>query len=277
MLPLILVMGSVLVLCSLYLLFFVKNVRSEGPPPGRSPNCCVSTCRGLRSAARYSCRQKVLLLLYVGIFGSFILIFASNMSITTWISKYLYDGDTKATARHIRLLGIQDPFKVLVFLGVGVLFDRYSERFLIPAFFALASSSVIALYFVTPLNAPLAFAIQITAGVFSEVTQGVVFMSLSKHALSEIKGAIFTLASLTSTLSSVGFFLLNGPLIDSPSYNKLIFLTIGGFSLLVGVLFLLVALCCPHLYVKPKTPQHYAELSDEISYQNELSPTQPSS
>ena len=49
-----------------------------------------------------------------------------STAIVVWVSKYVYHGDSKAIARHLRILGISDFIFSAVAIVVGILHDLFA-------------------------------------------------------------------------------------------------------------------------------------------------------
>lgn len=201
----------------------------------------------LSEAWIYCFKHKEFLLIFLITVMNQILNHISSGAVIVYISKYIYFSDINRIANHTKYLGISNLLGIMLVPLVGYFFDRYSARFLFPLFYSLASATYFAIYFYSSFTSPFAFSLQISAKLFISFLQVIQHASLALHTPQHLKAGIFSISSILARLGLVIYEQMSGPILDS-THALVLFLIGAVMSGALGLLFLLVALCCDALF-----------------------------
>ena len=164
--------------------------------------------------------------------------------VSVWMSKYVYDGDTNKISNHNKfVLGISNSAVLVIAPFLGLLFDRCGELVVIPLNYFIASAPYIGLYFLTDFKTTLAYGLQIIGTISSILNNSLGFMILARHAPPVGAGKIFAVNRVFAGIIQIGMSYFLGWVVDQ-SFNKIAFLIVGGFGLMVVFTFLLISMLC---------------------------------
>ena len=188
----------------------------------------------------------LLLIFFLGV-GQRVLDTGFVTVISVWISKYIFNGNTKKIAQHNKLLlGISHVATVLLGPFMGIFFDKCGELVVSPLIFIVASAPYFGLYFLHSFDSTLGYTLQIISAAASILTNPLNMMVLARHSPAVGAGKIFALRSVFVGVILLGFSYGIGWVLDQP-FNRVSFLICGGAGMLVALAFLMVACCCKHI------------------------------